>query len=54
MKAILTRFVRDESGEADFDPLTVVVIGVGFVASLYLLLHTFGGVFDGVSSLLPQ
>jgi len=53
MKAILTRFVRDESGESIFDDWFIaLLIAIGAVASLYFIMSTLGGVYTGVGSLL--
>jgi Flp pilus assembly pilin Flp len=53
MRAILTRFVKDQSGEVDFyDPVTAIVIGIGSIGSIYFLMHTLGGVFDAVGGLV--
>jgi Flp pilus assembly pilin Flp len=53
MKAILTHFVTDESGEGIFDdPFIAVVVAIGCVASLYFIMHTLGGVYDGVGDIL--
>jgi Flp pilus assembly pilin Flp len=53
MKAILTRFVTDESGEGIFDdPFIAVVVAIGCVASLYFIMLTLGGVYEGVAGIL--
>jgi Flp pilus assembly pilin Flp len=53
MKSILSRFVRDESGDSIFDDaFTTVLMAIGFAASLYFIMATLGGVYDGVGSLL--
>ena len=53
MKALLTHFVTDESGAGIFeDPVIALMVGLGGVASLYLIMHTFGGVYDGISAIL--
>jgi hypothetical protein len=54
MKTVVTGFLRDESGDADFnDGLTALLLIVVFPISMYFMYYTFGGVFGAVFSLLP-
>jgi Flp pilus assembly pilin Flp len=54
MKTVVTGFIRDQSGAADFnDGLTAFLLVVVFPISLYFMYYTFGGVFVAVFSLLP-
>ena len=57
MKTIVTGFFHDQSGAADFDfndGLTVFVLVVVGPIALYLLLATFGGVYDAVFRLVAD
>lgn len=52
MKTIVTGFLRDQSGAADFnDRMTVFLLVVVFPIALYFMLYTFGGLYDAVFSL---
>jgi Flp pilus assembly pilin Flp len=54
MKTVVTAFLRDQSGAADFnDALTAFLLVVVFPVSMYFMYYTFGGVFGAVFSLLP-
>jgi Flp pilus assembly pilin Flp len=53
LKSLVSRFVRNESGDSVFDDgFTAFVVAIGFVASLYFIMATLGGVYDGVGRLL--
>jgi hypothetical protein len=55
MKTIVTGFFRDQSGAIDFnDGMTVFVLVVVGPIALYLLLATFGGVYDAVFGLVAD
>ena len=44
MKTVVTRFLRDQSGAAEFDGMTAFLLVVGFPVSMYFMYRTFGGV----------
>jgi Flp pilus assembly pilin Flp len=48
MESILSRFVRDESGDFVF----TILMAFGFVASFSFLMATLGGIYDGIGNLL--
>jgi hypothetical protein len=50
MKAIVTDFLRDQSGE--IDGMTVFLLLVAGPIAVYFLLATFGGVYDAVFGLV--
>lgn len=53
MKSIVTMFLRDQSGAADFnDRMTVFLLVVVFPIAVYFMSSTFGGVYDAVFGLL--
>ena len=52
MKTIITNFLRDQSGAAEFDGMTVFLLVVVGPIALYFLLATFGGVYDAVFGLV--
>jgi hypothetical protein len=54
MKTIVTDFLRDQSGAAEFDGMTVFNLVVAGPIALYFLLHTFGGVYDAVFGLVAS
>ena len=51
MKTVVTRFLRDQSGAAEFDGMTAFLLVVGFPVSMYFMYKTFGGVFEAVFGL---
>jgi hypothetical protein len=52
MKTVVTGFLRDQSGTADFnDSLTAFLLVVVFPISMYFMYYTFGGVYDAIFSL---
>lgn len=54
MKALIARFVEDQSGAMDFeDGLTIVSLTVGFIAAFTLLNSTFVRLYEAIFSLLP-
>jgi Flp pilus assembly pilin Flp len=48
MKTLVTRFLRDQTGAAEFDGMTVFLLTVVFPIAVYFMSSTFGGVFDAV------
>lgn len=53
MKIVVTGFLRDQSGAADFnDHMTGFLLVVVFPIAVYFMWSTFGGVFDAVFGLL--
>ena len=52
MKAIVTDFLRDQSGEIDC--MTVFLFLTAGPIAVYFLLSTFGGVYDGVFGLVAS
>jgi len=52
MKTVVTGFLRDQSGAADFnDRLTAFLLVVVLPIALYFMSATFGGVYDAVFGL---
>jgi Flp pilus assembly pilin Flp len=55
MKSILTRFVSDQSGAVAIeDGLTALLLTLGFMASVYSMNATIGGVYARIFSLLAR
>ena len=52
MKTVVTAFLRDQSGAADFDGMTVFLLVVVGPIALCFLIATFGGVYDAVFGLV--
>jgi Flp pilus assembly pilin Flp len=52
MKTIVTDFLRDQSGTADFDGTTIFLLLVAGPIAVWFLLSTFGGVYDAVFGLV--
>jgi hypothetical protein len=53
MKTVVIRFLRDQSGAADFnDRMTIFLLVVVFPISMYFMYCTFGGVYTAVFDLL--
>jgi Flp pilus assembly pilin Flp len=48
MKTVVTRFLRDQSGAAEFDGMMGFLLVVVFPISMYFMYKTFGGVFEAV------
>ena len=52
MKTVVTGFLRDQSGAADFnDHITGFLLVVVFPIAVYFMWSTFGGVFEAVFGL---
>jgi hypothetical protein len=45
IKTVVTSFIRDQSGAAEFDGMTVFLLAVVFPISMYFMYSTFGGVY---------
>jgi hypothetical protein len=45
MKSVVTSFIRDQSGAAELDGMTVFLLAVVFPISMYFMYSTFGGVY---------
>jgi hypothetical protein len=53
MKNVVSGFLRDQSGGADFnDRMTVFLLVVVFPISMYFMYYTFGGVYEAIFNLL--
>ena len=51
MKTAVTKYLRNQSGAAEFDGMTAFLLVVVFPISMYFMYKTFGGVFEGVFGL---
>jgi len=52
MKTVMSGFLRDQSGAADFnDHMTGFLLVVVFPIAVYFMWSTFGGVFEAVFGL---
>jgi hypothetical protein len=53
MKTVVSGFLRDQSGAADFnDRMTIFLLVVVFPISMYFMYYTFGGLYEAVFDLL--
>jgi Flp pilus assembly pilin Flp len=48
MKTVVTSFIRDQSGAAELDGMTVFLLAVVFPIAVYFMYSTFGGVFYAI------